>query len=180
MLSYPQSPEDSADERTHPPEMSSPSSTKMIENRIRVVHLDRFLRERLEEEQILSLTYAQFRSVLDAAAPRWGEEITSLDFEPWVQRMMVNPKLMGPEAPPPTRTVNAEEPPKEYKSCCKHWITRGMCILSNHTAACCVQAKTEAGVPSQMNEFKSKDEKKIEKELKKLKIDPEMGYKKGA
>lgn len=55
-----------------------------VQNRICAIDVERFLIKSFSEEQIHSLTPAQFRSMVDAAVPRYGEEVHSLDGEAWV------------------------------------------------------------------------------------------------
>lgn len=116
---------------------SSKNPPAAVLSRIRSMHVDRFLIKRFSEEQIHSLTPAQFRRVVDAAVPYYGEEIVSLDSEAWVQLMISDKRILGPQAPPPSKFVDGEYMFGEIDACTTQWVQRTLCILSGHTAVCC-------------------------------------------
>lgn len=79
-----------------PPRAPVDAST-LLARRIRVFHVQKFLRTRFSPSQVERLTSAQFRTVLDAASPVWGEEIVTLDGLKWVQDLKAGNAMYGKE-----------------------------------------------------------------------------------
>lgn len=114
--------------------MASSTAQVRAHIRIRVYNVDKFLVEHLSTHQIDSLTDAQFRTVLVKASPVFGEKIHDID-EPWYKSMAADARVMGPDAPAPLVQIPG---PSAHDTCNSHWITRAFCMLSGHTAICCI------------------------------------------